>query len=460
MRDKYLSTINTKEEAMDIGVIGAGHVGLVSAACFAELGNRVICMDNNEQKIKSLLENKIPIYEPGLEELVIKNKKAGRLIFTSSLEETVKNSLVIFIAVGTPPRANGEADLSYVENVARQIALNLNGYRLIVEKSTVPVETGERVKRTLQLYTKNNIEFDVASNPEFLKEGEAINDFMKPDRIVIGVESDRAKEILLKLYRPLNAKIIITDIKSAELIKHASNSYLAMKISFINAIAKICEAVGADIEKVAEGMGLDRRIGREFLRAGIGYGGSCFPKDVEAFIKIAERIGYDFSLLKEVKRINEEQRKLFIKKVEDALWVIKNKRIAIWGVSFKPDTDDIREAPAIDIIKALLQDGAELRVYDPKAMTNLKGVFHDQLYYAKDPYDAVLDCDCLLIITEWQEFKEIEFEKLKTLMRIPLIIDGRNIYQSEKMKMMGIDYISIGRPKVLNDTLQIRKKYD
>jgi UDPglucose 6-dehydrogenase len=440
-----------KGEGMKIAIIGAGHVGLVTGACFAELGNEVICMDNNLDKIKLLTSGNVPIYEPGLEKLINKNRKKQKLFFTHSLQKAVKNSLVIFIAVGTPSRTNGEADLSYVENVARQIARYMDSYHLIVEKSTVPSGTGERVKRTLSLYIKKNIEFDVASNPEFLREGQAIKDFMEPDRVVIGVETERAKKLLLQLYQPLNTKIIVTDIKSAELIKHASNSYLAMKISFINAVAQICEKTGADIEKVAEGMGLDKRIGMSFLKAGVGYGGSCFPKDVNAFIRIAERLGYNFKLLEEVEKINQLQRKNFIKKIEDALWVIKNKKIAIWGISFKPNTDDIRESPAIDILASLKGEGAILRVYDPKAMGNLRKIFKNEIYYAKNPYDAIENCDCLLILTDWDEFKKANLKKVKELLRIPLIIDGRNIYNLNKLGALGFDYISIGRRKLLND---------
>ncbi len=338
---------------MYISIVGTGYVGLVTGACLAELGNTVICTDNNHKKISDLKRCVIPIYEPGLEELVTINVKKKRLLFTTSIKDAVNKSEVIFIAVSTPSLDNGEADLTGVENVVRNIAINMTGYRLIVEKSTVPVETGKWVKDTISTYIKHNIKFDIASNPEFLREGQAINDFMHPDRIVIGVESKKARDILVSLYKPLNSPLVITDIKSAELIKHASNSYLATKISFINAISRICEKVGADVVEVAEGMGLDKRIGPGFLNAGIGYGGSCFPKDVDAFINIAEKLGCNFDLLKAVRAVNQQQKLFFLNKIKDLLWIIKDKTIGILGLSFKPNTDDIRSAPSIDIIQAL-----------------------------------------------------------------------------------------------------------
>lgn len=441
----------------NISVIGAGHVGLVTASCLAELGHKVCCMDNNSQKIELIKSGKIPIYEPGLEELVAKNVARGKLVFTASMEEAVSHGEVIFIAVGTPPRENGEADLSYVENVAREIAQLMDSYKLIVEKSTVPVETGEKVKNTINLYIKRELPFDVASNPEFLREGSAIHDFMKPDRIVIGVDSDRAKKILTDIYEPLNAPIIITDIKSAEIIKHASNSFLAMKISFINAISRICEKVGADVEKVAEGIGLDKRIGREFLNAGIGFGGSCFPKDLDAFIHIAENLGYDFRLLKEVRKINEEQKKLAVQKIKDVLWIIKGKKIAVWGGAFKPNTDDIRCAPAIDIINDLLNEGANVHVYDPQAMENLKGIFGEKINYADDKYQALEEADCLIIVTEWNEFKNVDFDIIKQKMKLPFIVDGRNIYSPQELEKRGFIYSGFGRPEVINMKSGLKK---
>ncbi|MDD5614522.1 MAG: UDP-glucose/GDP-mannose dehydrogenase family protein, partial [Candidatus Omnitrophica bacterium] len=329
-------------------------------------------------------------------------------------------------------------------NVARDIAVNMDSYRLIVEKSTVPVQTGEKVRQTLQLYTKGDIDFDVASNPEFLREGSAIRDFMDPDRIVIGIDSPRARDLLFCLYSPLAAPIIVTDIKSAELIKHASNSFLALKISFINAVSRICEKVGADVEKVAEGMGLDKRIGPKFLKAGIGYGGSCFPKDVDAFIHISEVLGYDFNLLKEVKKINEEQRLLAVKKIKDTLWVLKGKKIAVWGASFKPDTDDVRDAPAISIISNLLDEGASIAVFDPKALVKIKEVFKGRVSYVQDKYQALEGADCLLLATEWDDFKDVDFQKVKSIMRLPFILDGRNFYKNLDLEDLGFVYMPFG----------------
>lgn len=433
---------------MNISIIGTGYVGLVTGACFAELGNRVICTDSNHKKISDLKRCAIPIYEPGLEELVRINVKKKRLFFTTSLKDAVNSSEVIFIAVGTPSLDNGEADLTGVENVARNIALNLTRYRLIVEKSTVPVETGIWVKHTISTYVRHKIKFDIASNPEFLREGQAINDFMHPDRIVIGVESKKARDILVGLYKPLNSPLVITDIKSAELIKHASNSYLATKISFINAISRICEKVGADVVEVAQGMGLDKRIGSGFLNAGIGYGGSCFPKDVDAFINITEKLGCNFDLLKAVKAVNQQQKNFFLNKIKDLLWIIKDKTIGVLGLSFKPNTDDIRNAPAIDIIQALQSEGAKIKVYDPSAMEKA-GELLDKVKFCTDPYAACKGSDCLLIITEWDEFKELDFSKIKKLLKRPFIIDGRNIYEPERMKKLGFTYAGIGRRGVL-----------
>jgi len=430
---------------VDISIIGSGYVGLVSGACFAELGNNVICADNNSKKITDLKKGIVPIYEPGLEELIANNTKRRRLKFTSSIKEAVKNSEIIFIAVGTPPLENGEADLTGIENVACNIAINMNGYRLIVEKSTVPVETGEWVKRTIHAYIKHKVKFDVASNPEFLREGQAINDFMHPDRIVIGVESKKAGELLTNLYKPLNAPMVITDIKSAELIKHASNSFLAAKISFINAISNICDKVGADITEVATGIGLDKRIGPNFLNAGIGYGGSCFPKDLEAFINISEKLGFDFELLKAVKKINHQQQIVFIEKIKKALWILKDKTIAVLGLSFKPNTDDIRNAPALEIIRRLQAEGAKIKAYDPRAAKKAEEALGNPVKFCRDPYAACKNSDCLLILTEWDEFKELDLLKVKKILRRPIIIDGRNIYEPKKMKEMGFTYIAMGR---------------
>ena len=429
---------------MNISVIGSGYVGLVTGACFAELGNKVICVDCDVKKISHLKKGTVPIYEPGLEELIKLNLKNKRLKFTSSISTAVKASEVIFISVGTPALENGEADLTGIENVARSIAQNMDGYRLIVEKSTVPVETCAWVKKTISTYIKKNLKFDVVSNPEFLREGSAINDFTHPDRIVLGVESNKAKQIMTNLYKPLNRPILITNIKSAELIKHASNAFLATKISFINAIARICDKVGADVKEVAEGMGLDNRIGRYFLHAGIGYGGSCFPKDLEAFINIADRLGYDFAILKAVKNTNEEQKKYVLQKIKDELWIIKGKTIAVAGLAFKPNTDDLRNAPSIDLIRALIQEGAKVKVYDPKAMSKARETIKN-VVFCNDLYEAASAADCLVVATEWNEFKELDFAKLKKILKRPLIIDGRNIYDPKLLKALGFTYIGIGR---------------
>ncbi|MFH1458516.1 MAG: UDP-glucose/GDP-mannose dehydrogenase family protein [Candidatus Omnitrophota bacterium] len=429
---------------MKISIIGSGYVGLVTGACLAELGNEVICADNDSKKITSLKKGAIPIYEPGLEELIKNNLKKKRLFFTLSVKDAVKKAEVIFIAVGTPPLENGEADLTGIENVARAIAQNMDSYRLIVEKSTVPVETGEWVRHTISTYIKCKVKFDVASNPEFLREGQAISDFMHPDRIVVGVESKKAKDLMSNLYKPLKAPLIITSIKSAELIKHASNAFLATKISFINALSRICDEVGADVEEVARGMGLDKRIGRSFLNAGLGYGGSCFPKDLDAFIKIAQRLGYDFELLRAVKNINEEQKDFMLKKMKDALWIIKDKTIGVLGLSFKPDTDDIRNAPSLDIIRRLQQEGAKIKVYDPQSMDKAQSVLKD-VVFCKNSYETCKGCDCLLVVTEWNEFKELDFAKVKKLLKRPLIFDGRNIYDQASLKKLGFTYVSVGR---------------
>lgn len=432
---------------MDISIIGTGYVGLVTGTCLAELGNNVLCVDIDKEKIKKLKDGLCPIYEPGLGELILRNRQEGRLAFSESMEEAVEKGKVIFIAVGTPPKANGEANLVYVEAVSRDIARFMKEYRIIVEKSTVPVHTGEWVKRTISLYNNHHIDFEVVSNPEFLREGTAINDFMKPDRIVIGAESERARDIMVELYEPLGAPILITDIKSAEIIKHASNSFLAMKISYINAIANICEKVGADIELVAKGMGLDKRIGREFLNAGIGYGGSCFPKDAAAFIQIAEEAGYDFKFLKVTQEVNQAQRGLFFKKIKKALWNLHGKEICILGLAFKPNTDDLREAPSLDLIRALQGEGARIKAFDPAAMEKAKDILKG-VEFCPNLYEACRGCDAIVIVTEWNEFRELDLARIKKLLKVPLIIDGRDIYDPEKMKTLGFRYISIGRKEV------------
>lgn len=430
---------------MNICIVGSGYVGLVTGTCFADLGNRVICVDNDTEKIKKLKKGVIPIYEPGLDVMIARNRKKGRLSFSSDLHESVKKSEVIFISVGTPPRDNGEADLSSVENVAKEIAVSMPSYRLIVEKSTVPVNTGEWVENTIKTFNKRNIKFDVASNPEFLREGTAIEDFLHPDRIVIGVSSKKARDILLELYKPLKTTVVVTDIKSAELIKHASNSFLAMKISFVNAISNICDRIGADVTEVARGIGLDNRIGGKFLNAGIGFGGFCFPKDLSAFIRISEKLGYDFGILKEVQKVNDDQKMMLVKKIESALWNIPGKTIGILGLAFKPETDDIRFAPSLDIISILLKNGAKIKAYDPAAGERVKAIFKNKIKLCKDAYDVADDSDCLVLVTEWNEFKELDLKKIKNKMHQAVMIDGRNIYDPAEMKKLGFRYIGMGR---------------
>ena len=429
---------------MNISIIGSGYVGLVTGACFAELGNKVVCADNDARKVSQLRKGIVPIYEPGLEEMIKLNLKNKRLKFTSSIKAAVKSSEVIFIAVGTPALENGEADLTGIENVARSIAQNMDGYRLIVEKSTVPVETCAWVKKTISTYIRKGHKFDVVSNPEFLREGSAINDFTHPDRIILGVESARARQAMVSLYQPLNRPILITNIKSAELIKHASNAFLATKISFINAIARICDKVGADVKEVAQGMGLDNRIGRHFLHAGIGYGGSCFPKDLEAFINISGKLGYDFQILTAVRNTNEEQKRFVLQKIKNEMWIIKDKAIAVLGLAFKPNTDDLRNAPSIDLVNALIQEGARVRVYDPKAMAKAKETLKGVIF-CNDLYQAAISADCLIVATEWNEFKELDFVRLKKALKRPLVIDARNIYDPKLLKELGFTYIGVGR---------------
>ena len=431
---------------MKITVIGAGYVGLVTAACLADLGNDVVCNDIDKGKISKLNRGIVPIYEPGLEDLIRRNRKEKRITFTTSLKEAVGKSEVIFIAVGTPPKENGEADLTHIEAVAEDIARHMRSYHLVVEKSTTPVETGMWIKRTLEANARKGVKFDVASNPEFLREGSAIEDFMHPDRIVIGVESNKARDTLLELYRPLGAEIIVTNINSAEIIKHASNSFLATKISFINAVANICEKAGADVEEVARGMGFDKRIGRAFLNAGIGFGGFCFPKDIEAFIHISEKVGYNFELLKAVRKINEERKSLLVEKIEKAMWNIKGKTIAVLGLAFKPNTDDMRFAPSIKIIERLINDGASVKAYDPQSMEKARAIPElEGIKFCEGAYEAVKGADCAVIVTEWNEFKELDLKKIKKLMKQPVIVDGRNIYDPKKMKGLGFRYHCIGR---------------
>ena len=428
-----------------LAFIGAGYVGLVSGTALSEIGHNVILVDNNKDKIAKLKKGGIPIYEPGLTELVKKNTKAGRLSFTTSLKDAVKESEVIFIAVNTPPLPSGKADLSFVAGAAREIAEVADSYKVVVDKSTVPVQTGERVSDTIKQYNKRKIDFDVVSNPEFLREGSAIEDFLKPDRIVVGVENKRAEKIMREIYSPVDAPFIVTDVKSAELIKHASNSFLAMKISFANALARICELSGANIDQVAHGMGMDFRINTHFLNAGIGYGGSCFPKDVSAFITIADEMGYDFGLLKEVEKINKQARELFLLKIEQALWVTKGKTIAIWGLAFKPNTDDMRNAPSVPILEQLHADGAKIQAYDPEATETAKAELGNKVQYKKNMYDTLKGADALVIITDWDEFKAPDWDKVSSLLKNPIVIDGRNMFDPIKMEKRGFVYHSVGR---------------
>ncbi len=429
---------------MDICIVGTGYVGLVTGTIFAHKGHNVICIDKEEDKIQMLEQGRMPIYEPGLEEMVKKNVAEGRLKFSTDIKKGVSSSRIIFIAVGTPPSEDGRADLSYIEQVARQIARHMNDYKIIVEKSTVPVQTGEKVQLTIQRSIKKAIDFDVVSNPEFLKEGSAIEDALNPDRIVVGTSSARARKVLAELYKDFNAPIIMTDVKSAEIIKHAANSFLALKISYINAVAGVCELAGANVMEVAEGMGLDRRIGRRFLNPGLGYGGSCFPKDIDAFARIAQELGYDFKMLHEVQQINREQRRKLIKKIEEELWVVKQKVIGVLGLAFKPDTDDMREAPSITIIEELQKKGAVIKAYDPKAMNNARQIL-DSVEYCQDAYAVAKGADCLVIATEWDEFKNLDMEKVRGLMNHPTVVDGRNIYDPQKMIEIGFNYRSVGR---------------
>ncbi len=429
---------------MKVCMIGTGYVGLVSGACFAEIGHEVICVDNDQGKVDILKSGGIPIYEPDLGEMLKRNVEAKRLSFSTSIREGVEKSLLLFIAVGTPPKDDGQPDLSFVEKVAEDIGAAMNEYKIIIEKSTVPVQTSKWVRTVIQRFNKNNIPFDVASNPEFLREGSAIKDFLYPDRVVLGVESEKAKNYLLELYKPIDARKIVTDIASAELIKHASNAFLSMKISFINAISVICEKTGADVLKVAEGIGLDKRIGRDFLNAGVGFGGFCFPKDLRAFINIAAEIGYDFELLKVVEKINEDQMKLVVEKIEKLTWNLNGKRIGVLGLAFKPNTDDMRYAPSIIIIKELEKRGAAVIAYDPVSMDRARVLMPD-LEYANNPYDVAKSADAVILITEWDEFTKLDMKRLYSLMRQPVFLDGRNVFDPAKMKEIGFIYSGIGR---------------
>ena len=437
---------------MKIAIVGTGYVGLVTGTCFAEIGVNVICVDTNSEKIESLKKGVIPIYENGLEEMVSRNVKAGRLQFTTSLESCLNEVEVVFSAVGTPPDEDGSADLSYVLEVARTIGRNMQKYVLVVTKSTVPVGTARKVRATIQEELDKrgmNIDFDVASNPEFLKEGNAINDFMSPDRVVVGVESERAKKIMSKLYKPFllnNFRVIFMDIPSAEMTKYAANSMLATRISFMNDIANLCERVGADVNMVRKGIGSDSRIGNKFLYPGCGYGGSCFPKDVKALIKTAEQNGYSMQVLEAVEKVNGLQKEILFNKLDKHYnGELKGKTVAIWGLAFKPETDDMREATALITIQQLIEAGCRIKVFDPVAMDECRRRIGERVTYATDMYDAVLDADALLLLTEWKQFRLPSWGVIAKSMKTPLVIDGRNIYDAEEMRVHGFEYYCIGR---------------
>lgn len=437
---------------MNIAIVGTGYVGLVSGTCFAEMGVNVTCVDVDKAKIERLVAGDVPIYEPGLDEMVLRNYREGRLRFTTDLTEVLDNVEMVFSAVGTPPDEDGSADLKYVLQVARQFGQNINKYTILVTKSTVPVGTAKKVKAAIQEELDRrgvSIPFDVASNPEFLKEGAAIKDFMSPDRVVVGVESERAKELMTRLYRPFllnNFRVIFTDIPSAEMIKYAANSMLATRISFMNDIANLCEMVGADADMVRKGIGADTRIGRKFLYPGCGYGGSCFPKDVKALIKTAEKKGYEMRVLKAVEEVNERQKRILFEKLERFYkGDLKGKTIAVWGLAFKPETDDMREATSLVVIDLLKKAGCNVRVYDPIAMDECRRRIGETVYYANDMYDAALNADALLMLTEWKQFRLPTWGVLKRTMRTPFIIDGRNIYDANELQNEGFIYHCIGK---------------
>jgi UDPglucose 6-dehydrogenase len=430
---------------VNVCVIGTGYVGLVTGATFADLGNEVICVDKDVSKIERLNRAEMPIYEPGLEEIVRRNLEEGRISFTTDIAEGVKRSLVIFIAVGTPPKDDGETDLSQVESVAQEIALHMDSYKIVVNKSTVPVGTGDLVRRIIEEHRRRKVEFDVVSNPEFLKEGSAVYDSMHPDRIVIGAPSQHVAMALLELYAPLEVPMLITDVESAEMIKYASNAFLATKISFINTIANICEKAGADVMLVAKGMGYDKRIGPEFLQAGLGFGGSCFPKDTLSLRYVARKFGEDSSLLDAVLAINDNRVARLINRIEQRLGGVQGKTFAILGLAFKPNTDDLRDAKSIEIIRQLLEKGGIVQAYDPVAMENAKAILKD-VTFCKSAYDAAEGADAVVIVTDWNEFKLLNLEKLREKVRQPVIFDGRNIYQPERVRKYGFEYFSIGRP--------------
>ncbi|KIX12883.1 UDP-glucose dehydrogenase family protein [Dethiosulfatarculus sandiegensis] len=434
---------------MNICVVGVGYVGLVTGTCFAEFGNNVVCIDNDEDKIRRLNQGQVPIYEPGLEEMVTKNSREGRLTFTTDLKEGLKDALVTFIAVGTPEGEDGSADLKYVWEVARSIGETMEDYKVVVTKSTVPVGTGQVVEDLINENQKKHIEFDVVSNPEFLREGSAIEDFMRPDRVVIGARNERAKAIMRDLYRPLyliETPFVIADIETAELVKYASNAFLATKISFINEMANICELTGANVNVVSKGMGLDGRIGPKFLHAGAGFGGSCFPKDTAAIAKLAKKEGYTFQIVESVMEVNARQRAIMTQKIKDAMdGDVADKNIACLGLAFKPNTDDMREAPATEILNSLISEGANVKAYDPAAMEQAKKVMPG-VEMCKDSYDTAQDADCLVLMTEWNQFRNLDWARLKSVMKGLVVVDLRNIYPPRLVSEEGFDYFSVGRP--------------
>lgn len=433
---------------MNITVIGSGYVGLVTGACFAELGVTVTCVDKEADKIDRLQKGEIPIYEPGLEELVRKNAKAGRISFTTDLGQAIQEALVIFIAVGTPPRGDGFADLSHVEAVAETIADKMNGYKVIVTKSTVPVGTGARLRKIIGGRLKEHFDFDIVSNPEFLREGSAIEDFLHPNRVVIGARSQQAAAIMRDLYRPLyliETPMLITDIPTAEMVKYASNAFLATKISFINEVANVCETVGADVQQVAKGMGLDRRIGSKFLHAGPGYGGSCFPKDVSALAQISKNSGYEFGIIEAVMKVNKNQKERMVTKIQEAIGDLQGKRIALLGLAFKPNTDDMRDAPSIVIVEALQKLGAEIVACDPAAIEEAKKIMK-KVGFVDDPYVAIDGADAVILMTEWNPYRSLDLERVKKSLKTAVFIDLRNVYEPKRMAEFGFEYTSVGRP--------------
>ncbi len=436
---------------MNIAVIGTGYVGLVTGTCFAETGNNVICVDNNEQKVQRLKKGEIPIFEPGLDVLFERNTKEGRLVFTTNLRSAVDHAQIIFLALPTPPGEDGSADLSYIMGVARQLGDMITDYKVIVDKSTVPVGTAEKVAAIMAEKLPKKL-FDVVSNPEFLREGVAVDDFLKPDRVVVGTRSEKARKLMRQLYEPFVRQgnpIYFMDERSAEMTKYAANSYLAARISFMNEIANLCEKVGANVDQVRIGMGSDSRIGKRFLFPGIGYGGSCFPKDVQALAKTASQYSYDFKILKSVMKVNGLQKNVLTKKIRKFYKnELEGKTIGVWGLAFKPNTDDIREAPALVIIDELLQAGARVKAFDPEAMDNVRTIYGDRIHFCANMYEAIEGTDSLCIMTEWSEFRNPDFERMTSLLKEPIIFDGRNVYDLDQMKSLGFHYISIGRPKV------------